>query len=96
MAKLNSKQAKTYRQIWAKPTSKNIRFSDVDKLLIGLGCKRTTKGGANVVFEYNGHTWGMHPPHPRPLVKTPYIPKIRRFLTDSGLKQLIEEESGND
>ncbi|WP_198011493.1 type II toxin-antitoxin system HicA family toxin [Synechococcus sp. PCC 7335] len=93
MVKLNSKQTKVYRQIWAKPTTKTLKFSDVDKLLAAIGCKRTTKGGANVVFEYDGHTWGMHPPHPRPLVKPPYVQQIRKFLVDSGIKQLIEENS---
>ncbi|EDX82817.1 hypothetical protein S7335_1120 [Synechococcus sp. PCC 7335] len=35
----------------------------------------------------------MHPPHPRPLVKPPYVQQIRKFLVDSGIKQLIEENS---
>lgn len=93
MVKLNSKQTRIYRQIWAKPTTKSLKSSDVDKLLMAIGCKRTTKGGANVVFEYNEHTWGMHPPHPRPLIKPPYVQQIRKFLIDSGIKQLIEENS---
>jgi hypothetical protein len=50
MPDLNSKQAKIYREIWATPYSKKLKFSDVSNLLVTLGCERSSKGGANVSF----------------------------------------------
>ena len=75
------------------PYSKKLRFTEVSKLLVALGCDRNRKGGANVVFELNDKAWGMHPPHPQPYVKRPYIKGLRKFLVDSGIKDLVEEDS---
>lgn len=91
--KLNSNRAKIYKEIWVTPYSKNLKFSDVSNLLVSLGCDRHSKGGANVVFEFNGKAWGMHPPHPQPYVKRPYIKYLRVFLIESGLKDLVEGNS---
>jgi hypothetical protein len=88
--RLNSSRAKIYREIWVMPYSKKLRFLDVSNLLVALGCDRHSKGGANVVFEYNGKAWGMHPPHPKPYIKRPYIKDLRNFLIESGIKDSIE------
>ena len=89
--KLNSSKAKVYNEIWVMPYSKKLRFLDVSNLLVALGCNRHSKGGANVVFELNGKAWGMHPPHPQPYVKRPYVKDLRKFLIDSGIRDLVEE-----
>ena len=56
--KLNSSQAKTYREIWVMPYSKKLKFVAISRLLVALGCDRHSRGGANVVFELNGKAWG--------------------------------------
>lgn len=91
MSWLSKKQGKIYEKIWSMPYSKTLKFDDVSKLLVALGCDRKRAGGANVSFQYGGEVWGMHPPHPNPEMKMPYIRALRVFLTDSGLKQLVEE-----
>ena len=88
--KLSSSRAKIYNEIWAMPYSKKLRFQDVSNLLVALGCNRHSRGGANVVFGFNGKAWGMHPPHPQPYIKRPYIKDLRKFLIDSGIKDLVE------
>lgn len=90
MGLLNSKQDKIYREIWVMPYSKKLRFADVSKLLIALGCDRQSGRGANIVFEYGGKAWGMHPPHPQPYIKRPYLSRLRIFLAESGLKSKVE------
>lgn len=87
---LNKKQQSTYDEIWIIPTSKKLKFQEVVKLLIYLGCEERRGGGANVTFRYAEEVWGMHPPHPNPYIKTPYIKKLRTFLLCSGLKDLVE------
>ena len=89
--KLNSSQAKTYREIWVMPYSKKLKFVAISRLLVALGCDRHSRGGANVVFELNGKAWGMHPPHPQPYIKRPYIRDLRKFLIDSGIQDLLKE-----
>lgn len=91
--KLNSRQTKIYNEIWVMPHSRKLRFSEVSNLLVALGCDRSRKGGANVVFELNGKAWGMHPPHPQPYIKRPYIKDLRKFLVDSGIEDLLQENS---
>jgi HicA toxin of bacterial toxin-antitoxin, len=89
MPDLNSKQAKIYREIWAMPHSKKLIFNDVAKLLVALGCEQSRGNGANVLFRLDGHIWGMHPPHPNPYIKRPYIKQLRAFLTATGNENLL-------
>ncbi|MGC1307716.1 MAG: type II toxin-antitoxin system HicA family toxin [Phormidesmis sp.] len=88
---LNSKQAKIYREIWASPYSKKLKFSDVSKLLVSLGYRKKSAGGANIVFKLDGKTWGMHPPHPNPHMKRPYVKQLRDFLIETQNDKLLEE-----
>lgn len=70
--KLNRSQLKTYAKLWKEPKSKDIRFSEIEKLMTALGAKRS-QSSANILFEIGDERWGMHRPHPDRGLKAPYI-----------------------
>ncbi len=84
---MNSKQRKTLKQIFAKPTPKNILWNDIEALLIAIGCTITEGNGSRVKFDYNGHTVAFHRPHPEKETK-PYAVRIaKEFLLLIGVTQ---------
>ena len=83
--RLNKSQLKTYEKLWKEPKTKDLRFSEVEKLMKALGAIQS-QGSANVLFEIGNERWGMHRPHPDKGLKAPYIKQIRRFLKDCGLE----------
>jgi hypothetical protein len=87
---LNKSQLKIYTRLWKEPRTKNLKFSEVEKLMKALGAKQS-QTSANVLFEIGNERWGMHRPHPDKGLKAPYIKQIRKFLEDCNLEP--EEES---
>lgn len=95
MPKLSKAQRKLYDKLHRQhPVSKDIKFKDVEKLLLALGCSRTKKGGANIVFRYGVKTWAMHKPHPDSGLYEPYIKQIRAFIAAAGLT--VEEDTDDE
>lgn len=92
--RLNKSQLKTYTKLWKEPKVKDLRFSEVEKLMKVLGA-RQSQSSANVLFEIGDERWGMHRPHPDRGLKTPYIKQIRKFLKDCGLEPEESTENGN-
>lgn len=83
--KLNKSQLKTYQKLWKEPKQKDIKFSEIEKLMRALGAKQS-QNSASVLFEIGDERWGMHRPHPDRGLKTPYIKQIRKFLEDCNLE----------
>ncbi len=80
MAIMNSKHQKTLGQIFANPTPKTLLWSDIEALLIAIGCEVTEGNGSRVKFDFNGHTVAFHRPHPQKETK-PYAVRIaKEFL----------------
>lgn len=82
---LNKGQTKTYTKLWREPKAKDLKFSEVEKLMNALGAKKS-QTNANVLFEIGDERWGMHRPHPDTGLKTPYLKQIRKFLEDCNLE----------
>ena len=91
---LNKSQLKTYTKLWKEPKAKDLKFSEVEKLMKALGA-RQSQSSANVLFEIGDERWGMHRPHPDRGLKTPYIKQIRKFLKDCGLEPGESTENGS-
>ena len=93
--KLNKSQLKTYTKLWKEPKTKDLKFSEVEKLMKTLGAKQS-QTSANVLFEIGDERWGMHRPHPDKGIKAPYIKQIRKFLEDCNLEPEREStDNGN-
>ena len=83
---MNSRCRKTLEAIFAKPTSGNIRWEDVETLLEALGCRRGEGRGSRVRYALGEMRLVLHRPHPEPTVKKGAVDCLREFLVQAGIK----------
>lgn len=83
---MNSKQTKTLAAIYELPTLGTIVWSEVESLLMSLGCEKKEGKGSGVKFKKNGITLYVHRPHPKKEAKHYQIDDTREFLTKLGVK----------
>ncbi len=81
---MNRKQQKTFDAIFEKPTRANIKFSDIEKLLVALGGEIIEGDGSRVAFELNGQRAYLHRPHPQKEAKKYQVEDFRKLLTLTG------------
>lgn len=67
--------------IFAKPTRANIKFSDIESLIIALGGEVREGDGSRVVFEISGARKYAHRPHPGKEAKKYQVEELRDWLT---------------
>jgi hypothetical protein len=82
---MNSKHRKALVAIFTKPTLGNIMFSDMEALLLAIGCTRTEGEGARVRFDHGQYAWLAHRPHPGKEAKRYQAEQVREFLTKIGV-----------
>lgn len=83
---MNSKQKKTLRAIFEKPTRKNILWEDIEKLFEGLKAEIANKGGSVVTIKLGGRPQTFHRPHPEKEAPAYCVNNIRRFLIENRIK----------
>ncbi|MFV0388108.1 MAG: type II toxin-antitoxin system HicA family toxin [Pyrinomonadaceae bacterium] len=78
---MNKKHRKTLDAIKTKPTIANIRFADIEKLLIALGAEKIEGRGSRVGFVMpDGFKWEAHRPHPQKEARKYQVDSLRDFL----------------
>jgi len=77
---MNSRQKRTLKCVFSKPTPKNILWSDIEALLVALGCEVTEGRGSRVKFDFKGHTVAFHRPHPQKETKPYAVRIVKEFL----------------
>lgn len=78
---MNKKQRKTLEAINDRPTRANIRFTDIEKLLVALGAEKVEGRGSRVMFIMpNGLKWEAHRPHPQNEARKYQVEDVRKFL----------------
>ncbi len=87
--KLNRKQTKLIELVFSVPTRANIKFADIEKLLLSIGAEKIEGRGSRVGFVMgNGLKWEAHKPHPQKEAKKYQVESLRAFL--------IKLEIGNE
>ncbi len=82
---MNTKQRKTLRAIFARPTSASIVFADIESLIVGLGGEVHEREGSRVKILFRGEQWRCHRPHPGKEAKRYQIEEIREILERAGV-----------
>jgi hypothetical protein len=77
---MKSKHKKTLTAIFATPTRANIKFSDIESLVIALGGKVREGAGSRVMLEISGKREYAHRPHPGKEAKRYIVERIRKWL----------------
>ncbi len=83
---LNSKQRKTLQAIFDRPTRANIRWDDIEKLLLALGAEIDEKSGSAIRITLHGNKQFVHRPHPQKEAKRYVVDDIRTFLEELGIR----------
>jgi hypothetical protein len=77
---MRSKHRKTLTAIYAAPTRANIKFSDIEALVIALGGEVREGAGSRVMLEISGKREYAHRPHPGKEAKRYLVERIREWL----------------
>ena len=82
---MNSKHRRTLIAVFADPVSASIAWSDLEKLLIAVGCEATEGSGSRVRFVRHGTRAAFHRPHPRKEAKPYQVREVRELLMKIGV-----------
>ena len=79
--RLKAKRRRTLEAIFAHPTSGNIRWGDIEALLVALGGEIEEGEGSRVHVLLRGAPATFHRPHPAPTADKGAVAAVRKYLT---------------
>lgn len=82
---MHSRHRATLEAIFDDPVRLNLKWRDVDALLLALGARREEREGSRVAFELRGRIHSIHKPHPGNELKRYQVKDLREFLTRVGV-----------
>jgi len=83
---MKQKHLKTLKLIFSRPVSANVRWPEVEALLLELGAKIEEREGSRVLIRLFGRRRVFHRPHPSPMTDKGAIASLREWLNDNGVK----------
>ena len=83
---MKSKHKKTLRSIFTQPTKANLRFADIESLLVSLGGTISEGAGSRMSVTISGKSVFFHRPHPGKEAKKYQVENAREFLQRIGIK----------
>ncbi len=83
---MNRRHQRILEKIFEKPVRSDVKWSDIESLLIALGAALSEESGSRVRIELNGEDAVIHRPHPRPEADKGSLVSMRRFLLQMGVK----------
>lgn len=84
--KLKSKHKKTLQKIFDDPLRNDIRWDEVEKLLMSLGAEKREGKGSRMSFWIHEAVICLHKPHPRKEIKEYVVKTVRQYLLDLEIK----------
>ncbi len=76
----------TLAQMFARPVSGSIRWSDIEALLVALGAEVTQREGSRIGVVLFGEVRVFHRPHPSPDTDKGAVASIRKWLESHGVE----------
>ena len=83
---MKRKHLKTLELIFSRPVSANLRWSEVETLLLELGARIEEREGSRVLIRLFGERRVFHRPHPSPMTDKGAVASLRCWLNDNGVK----------
>jgi hypothetical protein len=85
--RVKRKNQKTLEAIFSHPISGNIRWSDIETMLVSLGAEILEREGSRVAIIFPGKLPAVyHRPHPSPNTDKGAIASLRKWLNSVGIK----------
>lgn len=82
---MKKKRQKTLELIFARPTSGNIQWRDIEALFVDLGAEISEREGSRVGVRLFGQRKVFHRPHPTPDTDKGAVVSIREWLKSNGV-----------
>lgn len=82
---MKRKHLKTLELIFSRPVSANVRWSEVEALLLDLGATIEEREGSRVLIRLFGERRVFHRPHPSPMTDKGAVASLRDWLHDNGV-----------
>lgn len=83
---MKRKHARMLEALFARPTPANIRWRDVEALLIELGVRISQREGSRVAVVLFGQLQVFHRLHPAPNTDKGAVASIKKWLEANGVK----------
>ncbi len=83
---MKAKHRKILRAVFAMPTRANIKFTDIESLLVSLGGEVKEGAGSRMSVTVFGKTVFFHRPHPGKEAKKYQVENAREFLQTIGVE----------
>ena len=72
--------------IFKVPVQSNVKWSDIENLLLALGAEISEGNGSRIRIVLHGVKAVFHKPHPRKETDKGALISMRRFLTNAGVQ----------
>lgn len=83
---MKRKHLKTLELIFSRPVSANVRWSEVEALMLELGENIEERESSRVLIRLFGERRVFHRPHPSPMTDKGAVASLRDWLNDNGVK----------
>jgi hypothetical protein len=83
---VNSRHRATLERIFAEPTPADLRWAEVEALLLALGAIVTEGAGSRVRVTLGARRAVFHRPHPKPQASRGLVRAVRLFLVQAGVE----------
>ena len=87
MLRLGEKHKRTLDNIFSSPVCANVKWDDIEKMLIALGSEITEGRGSRVRIYLNKIRAVFHRPHPQKEMDKGALNSLRRYLKETGVKK---------
>lgn len=77
---------KTLRALFSDPVRANIRWKDIENLLLALGAEVEEAEGSRICVFFNGRPNVFHRPHPGKEADRGVVRCVRRLLLEAGVR----------
>ena len=79
------KRDKTLEQVFKNPVPANIKWRDIENMLLSFDAEIKEGIGSRIRVRLNGVITSFHRPHPSPDTKKGAVLSVRKFLIDAGI-----------
>ncbi len=83
---MKKQHKKTLSLIFARPSSANVKFSNIEKLFVALGGEVQQREGSRISVKLFGDIRVFHRPHPSPNTDKGCLASIRKWLIAHGVE----------
>ncbi|MDZ7753969.1 MAG: type II toxin-antitoxin system HicA family toxin [Gammaproteobacteria bacterium] len=83
---MKRKHQRTLELLYRRPPSANVKWQDIEGLLVELGAELTEREGSRIGVRLFGERRVFHRPHPSPNTDKGAVAAIREWLSENGVR----------